>query len=212
QNQFNLNSNQIITLANSGQVQVTTTQDLSFSTSQGVEIDSMVLKYSQLLINFNSNFPADVDVRVTIPGMIKNGVVFSELISINYNGSVPVVSQQIISLDGYHLDLTKQGTTNNTLEVLFSTTVYGSGQGISATNFIQHDLTFESMQFRILYGYVGQQTLGNLQDSVAISIYNSAIGSGSFSILDPKIQFDIYNSFGIPFNARISQLKALNAN
>ena len=212
QNQFSLNNSQILTLINSGQVQFTQARDISLSMNQGAEIDSIVLKQSQLSIELNTTIPSDAEIRITVPGLTKNGIPFTELITFDYSGSIPMIKQVNIPLNDYHLNLTKNGTTTNTLEVIYTITMVGNGNGVTTSGTLNCNASIQSIQYQVLYGYIGQQSIGNLQDSVELSIFNNAIGTGSFFIADPKIRFDISNSIGIPFHARVSQLTALNAN
>ena len=212
QTQFSLNNSEILTLNNTGQVQVAQSQDISFAVSQGVEIDSMILKNCNLVLDCSSGFPANSIVRLTIPGMKKNGVVFSEILSLNYSGTNPFTNLISIPLHNYHIDLTKNGTTNNTLTLNYVVTLNGNGAGVTTSNSIQCNTTFQSVKFQIMYGYVGQQSLANLPDSVQLSIFNNATGLGTFTIAEPKINFEISNSIGIPFHASISQLTAMNSN
>ncbi len=212
QNQFSLNNPEILTLTSTGQVQVTSTEDIAFSLSQGATLDSMLLKNGQVVVELNSDFPADADILITIPSMIKNGVSFSSLVSLDYNGTIPIIENRSISLSGYHIDLTKNGTTSSTLTVIYTMTIKNPSGAISNSNTIQHTIGFQALQYNSIYGYLGQQIIGNLQDSIELSIYQNAIGVGSFSIMDPLFQFDIGNSAGIPLLIRITQLKALQSN
>ena len=211
QSQFSLNNSEILTLSNNGQVQLTVTEDVQFSISQGALLDSIVLKNGNLLFEFDSDFHADVDIQVTIPGMKRDGIPFSRILNLDYNGNTPVSASGSFSLTGYHADLSKNGTTTNTLPVTYSITVRDQGATVTTANAIHFTTGIQSMQFKSVYGYLGQHTVGNLQDSIELSIYQNALGAGSFSIVDPKIRFDIGNSAGIPFAVRISQLKAVQS-
>jgi hypothetical protein len=212
QSQFYLDNGQILTLINSGQVQVSRTQEINFSVSQGMEADSMILKNSQLVINCLSEFPSDASIRITIPGLVKNGITFTEIIPLNNTGSGTTTSMTSFPMHDYHMDLTKNGITTNTLVVNYTIKINGNGANTTTTQSIQCDAVFQSLKFQSLYGYIGQQSIINIPDSVELSIFNNASGTGNFAIAQPKIRFDIANSLGIPFHARISQLTAMNSN
>jgi hypothetical protein len=130
----------------------------------------------------------------------------------DYAGSTPVTADRTYPLEGYHCDLTKNGTASNILTVSYSMTVKDPAGSVTTSNALQCTAEILNMNYRSVYGYLGQHTVGNLQDSIELSIYQNAIGVGSFSILNPSIKFDIGNSAGVPFSVRVSQLKAVQSN
>ncbi len=208
---FSLNNSEILTLNNSGQVHISQSRDLQFQVSQGIEIDSVLLKNSSLVIDYSSDFPMNSELTITIPGLIKNNIAFSQIIPLVYSGTA-ISGQLSIPLHMYHMDLTKNGTTHNTLQVFYDITIQGNGSSASPGNSIQCNAGFHSLEFQNLFGFTGQQYIANIPDSVELSIFNNALGTGSFTVAEPLIRFDISNSLGIPFNARISQLTAINTN
>lgn len=212
QRQYSLNNNQILTLGNSGQVQVTKTHMVDFSIPQGVEIDTLYCKSGSLNLSFSSDFNVDASVVIQIPSLTKNGIPYSTTLPLDYSGGIPVVNTLSTPLTGYRFDFTSGNTSHNKLAITYQITFTGGAAGVSTGNQISCASEFDSVKYSILYGYTGQQSLSNIQDSIEISIFNNSIGTGSFSIAEPKIRFDISNSLGIPFSARLNQLTALNGN
>ena len=170
QTQFSLNNSEILTLSNMGQVQLTFTEEIQFAMSQGASLDSLVFKNGDLQFGFDSDFPADVEIQMIIPSMKKNGVVFNKTLTMLYQGSTPVNGSGNYSLQGYHADLSKNGTTSNTLPVTYSITIKNVSGAVSGNNTIQCNSGIQSMQYQSVYGYMGQLTVGNLQDSIELSI------------------------------------------
>lgn len=212
QRQYSLNNNQILTLGNSGQVQVTKTHMTDFAIPQGVEIDTLYCKSGSLNLSFSSDFNVDASVVIQIPSLTKNGIPYSVSLPLDYTGTIPVINTISTPLAGYRFDFTSGNTSHNKLAITYQITFTGAAAGITTGNQLSCFAEFDSLKYSILYGYTGQQSLSNIQDSIEISIFNNSIGTGSFSIAEPKIRFDISNSLGIPFSARLNQLTALNGN
>lgn len=212
QRQFSLNNSEILTLSNNGQIQVTNRSDLFFPAGQDVEADSMILKNSELTIDCISDFPANSTIEIDIPGLRKNGVGFKETITLTTNGNGSVQEVSTFPLNNYFVDFTKSGTVHNTLEIIYNVTISGNGSGVSPSNSIQCNAVFQDMDFKTMYGYLGQQNIGNIADSIEISIFKNAGSTGSFTVAEPSITIDISNSIGIPIDARISQLTAFHSN
>ncbi len=212
QRQYSLNNFQILTLGTNGQIQVSKNYTADFNFDQGIEIDTMLFKSGVLELSFNSDFPLDGSIQIQIPELTKNGVPYNTTIPLGYSGNVPVNVTYNTNLAGYKADYTDGGTGHNRLAINYVITLTGNSSNVSTTNSITCRANFAATNFSMVYGYVGQQSLSNIQDSVEISIFNNTIGSGTFSIANPKVRFDISNSLGIPFAARLNQLKALNGN
>ena len=209
QEQISPDNSQILTLSNSGQVQIQHSQDFTFAVSQGVEVDSMVLKKANLHLEITSTIPAPSQIIITIPALLKNGQQFKKTLNLLGAGSN---IQTDYNLRDYVVNLTKNGTTHNTIEVEYTATITGNGASVSNSDRINISTEFQNIAYRILYGYTGQQNLGSIPDTVELSIFKNATGSGSFTIAEPKIRFDISNSLGIPLDARIAQLTGINSN
>jgi len=213
QNSISLNNNQILTLTANGQVTFSGTQLLDFSMSQGIEIDSINLKAGSLMMNFSSDFRNNINIQLTIPEMISPaGQVYTAIIPMQYNGTIPVTHQINVPLSGYEFDMTDGGTIHNRLRINYQVTVMGSAAGITSGNSISWNTSFSDIRYNTVYGYIGQQNFTGLRDSVEISMFGNSVGSGTFTIADPLITFDISNSIGIPFSAHLTQLVAMNAN
>ena len=58
-------------------------------------------------------------------------------------------------------------------------------------------------------GYFDQQSIVNSSDSILIKIFNNS-SSGVFNLINPKIKLSVENSFGIPIQMSITNLKSIN--
>lgn len=209
---YGLSNSQLNTLGLSGQVTITKSQLVDFSVSQGMEIDSITFKDGTFDFGISSDFPVNATVILTIASLQKNGVPLTSTMPLNYSGSTPVTASSLVSLTGYKCDFTNGGTTHNQLKVDYTITFSGMASGVSTSNRISFNPVFRGLKFQSLFGYAGQQSIANIKDSIEISIFNNSIGSGTFTIAEPKIRFDISNSLGLPISARVTQLLALNGN
>lgn len=209
---YGLSNSQLNTLGVAGQVTITKSQLVDFSVSQGMEIDSITFKDGTFDFGISSDFPVNATVLLTIASLQKDGVPLTATLPLNYSGGIPVTASSIVNLTGYRCDFTNGGITHNQLKVDYTITFSGTASGASTSNRITLNPAFKGLKFQSLFGYAGQQSIANIKDSIEISIFNNSIGSGTFTIAEPKIRFDISNSLGLPISARVNQLLALNGN
>jgi hypothetical protein len=207
-----LNDSIATALNHAGAVSFTSTQVMDFSMSQGMLLDSLVLKEGQLGIDVTSGIPANITLSLTIPGASKNGIPFSQSMQLNYTGALPVQAVIQQDMSGYKMDLTNGGSSHNQVRVNYTVSITPTGTAISATDKIIIKAGFTGNKFGKLFGYAGQQTLMTPQDTLIISLFNSPQGIGSFTIANPEIKFDFKNSFGFPVRARVAQMTGLNGN
>ncbi|MEO5570308.1 MAG: hypothetical protein ABIT08_14030 [Bacteroidia bacterium] len=202
----------IATLLNQiGTITFSYSQNIDFSMSQGIQLDSMFLKSGMMNTHFKSRIPADITITVTIPTLTLNGNAFSESFELNYTGSLPVTSQIGNSMDNYKMDLTNGGIAHNQLKVNYTVAVTTTGTLIHGSDNLDIDFHFKNPKYSKLFGYFGQQTMLSPQDTINISLFN-ATGGGAFKIANPEIKVDFVNSFGFPVRAKIIEMKGMNGN
>jgi len=204
--------NTLLTLFNvSGTVTYDEQQHITFQPAQGAEIDSILLKGGNLKLDLRSTFKDKVTFRITLPGLVKNGVPFSRNILLAYVSSVPVISTLNIDLTGYKLDITNSGTAVNDLTVDYRVIVSGSTGSASSTDKVSMDASFEEMKFSSIYGYFGNMDLSNPPDTMPLDFFHAQPGMGSFTLADPKLKVTIINSAGIPVHASIPVFDAYSS-
>lgn len=185
------------------------TFDFVFAPNAETKIDSIILKSGFLDLNISSDFMHSAMLNVSIPGLKKDGVAFSKNITINYVASTPVTSQNRYDLTGYTFDMTKNGSTFNTLQVIYSAVLTSSGNPVSSSDNFTITKSLSGMAFSRVYGYFGQKAISIDTDSVNLRIFNSAI-NGYFELTDPKIKVIVDNSFGFPLDVTFTQLNSVN--
>jgi hypothetical protein len=212
QKEFNLTQSDISTLNNTGTFQITSQEVIDLPLAGGAEADSMYLESADLAITITSDFPVDATILITIPGLTNGGTVFQSAANLNFNGTSPLINNHSFPLNNYRFDLSDGGVTHNKLRINYTIVFNGNSQAISPSNKIVIEQQFTNVEYTLLYGYLGQQSIANIQDSLAITLFNNSTGSGSFTVAEPTVTFNFRNSLGIPLSARISQLAALHPN
>jgi hypothetical protein len=178
-----------------GNITFSYSQNVDFSTIQGMQMDSMFFKSGTMKTNFKSGIPADITITLTIPALTLNGIPFSESFQFHYK-----------------LDLTNGGINHNQLKTDYNVKVNTTGTTIQGSDNLNIGLHFNNPKYSKLFGYFGQQTFMSPEDTINISLFNSQNGFGSFKIAEPEIKMDFVNSFGFPVRARIIQMKGMNGN
>jgi hypothetical protein len=201
-----LNSGQITAFGLAGTITVPYSQTITFDSGvNGPKMDSLILKGGSISISLSSTFQFSGQIQIVLPGAIKNGMPFTQVIPFTYSGTTPVTSTVTVDLTGYHFDLTHGGTTFNEFVADFQVTLTGSGNPISSSDQITLTQNLTNLKFDKIYGDIGQMSLSPDVDTVDISIFKSVLGAATFSLVDPRIKVVIANSYGVPINATLSQ-------
>lgn len=204
-----LDLSQIPILVSNATITVPYSQTVNFTPgTNNPKIDSVVFKTGVLDLSINSDFKYNCKVKIEIPGAKKGGKIFSQTISVSYSGTVPINANTAVDLTGYHFDMTKGGTVYNQFVVNYEVTISGSGPPPTTSNRIMLSGAFKGLSFDRMFGDLGQLPLSLDRDTVDISVFKNAIGSGLISFADPRLKMIISNSYGIPIDATIAKLDA----
>ncbi len=204
-----LDLTQIPILVTNATITVPYSQTVDFvSGPNSPKIDSMIFKAGTIELSLNSDFQFKGQIKIQIPAAKKNGVALSQILSLNYTGTVPVIASAVIDLSGYHFDMTNGGTTSNQFVVNYEVTLIGPGPTPTTANKVVVTSALKNMKFDRIYGDLGQLPLSLDQDTVDISIFKNAIGVGIISLADPRLKMIISNSYGVPIQATVGVLNA----
>lgn len=172
---------------------VTHNVNLNFSfQSADMDIDSILIKSTDLNIAVTSQFQHTGNVIVTFPTVKKNGVPYSKTITVNTNDGNFSLSNFYTDLNGYTIDFT--GT--NQLPVEIAATYYDSGNTLNSSDQVTVHVGFLNMYYSAMFGYTGQDTL-SYSDTVHLEIFNHVF-EGHANFVDPKFHIHINNSYGVP--------------
>lgn len=167
-----------------------TVQD--FSVNNSARIDSIILNSAQLSFSISSSQTLNGTITLILPTVKKNGIPYAKTVDFssgigNYN-----------DLDGYKIDLTKDSPNYNKLPVYYTINLNNSpATFLTGDEMFSATVSIDSINYKTVYGFLGQQTVAIPDDSVHIDIFDHAF-QGNLFFKDPKFKFQIKNSFGIP--------------
>ncbi len=191
-------------------LQITKTDQhiINLVTTQGDLLDSIFLEAGNMRLELQSNFPTSGQIIFRFLSMSRNGAIVESTYQWSYSGAVPSFNlSEIQDLAGLKLDLTNNGTTQNTFIFETELTVFYEGQSVPAgTSF---DLNLELLDFEVLslYGNIAERTLDPISDTLQLDFFDK-IDSGTFYLDQPEINLTIGNSFGIPAEIVLNSMVA----
>lgn len=179
--------------------------DLPFDFQNGEELDSIRLQQAELIITASSTFKHDIEVNFTIPEMTLNGEVFTASTNLDYTGTIPVDLIAAFDVSGYLLDFSAAGVNSLTIDADFIVT--HSGEFTAAGDMLDFELVLSSNSIEYAYGYLGQYTGLSEANTQEIDLFQD-ITQGEFYFADPALEFDFYNSSGIPLQFNVTSIIA----
>jgi hypothetical protein len=197
----------------SGKIQSQSIEELlKFNLNKEVEIKEVFLHSGKLNIQVSTELQHDVDFNLSFPDLTINGNILTKKIETNYNGNSPHGNSVSIDLSDYKLDLTAgNNSERNKLRVNITTSIYGRNNPISGTENSTINFEFDDMSIDKAFGYFGKQSIVAESDSIFLKIFDSST-SGTVQLTNPKLNFTVFNSFGIPVQMDITSLKSINSN
>ena len=181
----------------------------SFAFSNGELMDSLILEIGRLNLAVSSTFPHNAVITLTIPALKNNGVSFTKTYNLNYGSTIPVTASSVESLDGFTMDLTNGGVSNNTLEFKYSVTMTkSSAVAITGSEAISLTMGIEIDELELARGYFGN-TAVNVSDSIEIGVFDASF-SGDLSFASPRLEMSTYNMTGIPLGVNFNSFTMPN--
>lgn len=175
----------------------------------GEEISTILFDSGILNIHLETELKHNLSVTVTFLDFIVNSAPVTENILMTYSGSVPQSADMQVDLDEVLGDFTNNGTSANETRIQIQISVMGTGEEITGTESFSVELSSFNLDFHHITGYIGQQTVVQQADSVLLRIFQNSV-EGTFELTNPRIIFTIDNSFGVPIDLDLSQLKTIN--
>lgn len=202
-----LSQSQIDNINNSGSTKITLSGLVNYNLFD-IELDSMLTKICRSIVQVSSDLQHDLSIDVLFPHIKKAGQAFGVNSTANYQGNLPVSSIISQDLKGYLFDMTKANEPFNQLKIEIEITITKQGNNpLSTSDSIRFKSGFYFNEFETLWGYVGQSDISPTPDTTNISLFSSS-DKGTFTVNDPSIKLYIYNSFGIPVEAKVKDLSA----
>jgi len=157
-----------------------------------------VFKDTKINFYFENSIPQDVNIKMRILELTKNGKIFESNFTLKYNNSVPVKLQSDqISIDGWTLQ-----SETNSMTFHYEATL-PNGQKIKLDN---AQMNFDIIKFSYLDGYLGYHVFAVDGNIIDVGLFNKWL-SGSFDFEDPKITISVDNAFGLPVRSRVNKME-----
>lgn len=183
---------------------VTVTKNLTFAftPANSEALDSVLIKAGQMLFQMSSTFPANISLDVNITSLKLQGAAFQRNFTFNGAGS----QNPSFNLQGSSFDLTRNGTTTNTVSLSITATITDTGQPINNTHRLDFSFGLDNLGFRAIFGDLGSNSTQITADSLNVDIFNNTLTSGTFELLDPLVRLTMQNSFGVPLGFDIQNI------
>ena len=162
-----------------------------------LEVEKTILKGDNLQFILNSDIPEDITVVVKSDQILKEGTPFFQQYQLEYKGLLPLVFQSpVINLRGYELNPQGGGVT-----IRFLASKEDGSRVQLPASFIRID----SLDFSYLEG-TGVSTRVNTGLQIIEIETTDTLINGTYSFENPKIHFDLSNSFGGPVAAEVTNM------
>lgn len=153
------------------------------------DIDSAVFKGDSLHFILNSFEEGDVTIDLVIPEIGRSGVPLSKQYVIPFSNSPPsTLITPKIALDGYELNL-----ASGFLNLRYDARKEDGTRIILPLSFAQID----AFDFSYVQGQIGTTIFNTGLQNIPVDIQDTLI-DGTYQFTNPRIHFDITNSFGVP--------------
>lgn len=160
-------------------------------------IQKGVFKQSNIRFRFKSSLQEDITVKMIMPELSKNGVVFEQNFEMKYEGGeTNFFESDEISLDGYDVD------TNDSKLYFNYDARNESGERIV---FDEADMFIDFILFSYMEGFFGNREYPLTGSAIPIGIFNNW-ESGGFSFDEPELTIGVENSYGFPVTVFFSRL------
>ena len=164
-----------------------------------IQLKKVKLKAGTIKIRLENPISINADLIIDLPGFTKDGVPFSETHPV-VSGSIPSpgVSEQIIDISGYEIDLTGQsGTEYNKFITDFDVIAHPNQPDVNFGNehTLMMDATFGGLEISYARGYFGSRLISDTTelDLKELDIYES----GLIDLSSLSLAFEVINGIKV---------------
>lgn len=162
-----------------------------------LSLETGVLKGDQMIFTLNSLENSDVKIKLRLPQLTKTNEPYEQEFIIPFDGAAPsTFVSPPIDLEGYSVDFSKDNLT-----LIYDARREDGQRIVLPLSFAQ----ITAFDFSYLEGHIAQTNLPTGLQRVDIDIQDSLL-EGSYQFQNPKINFDIANSFGIPIGIQVKDV------
>lgn len=164
-----------------------------FEIPNSIEIDFFDLTQGTIVINNDSPFEEDIDLKITIPQLTRDGEEYTWEGLIEYEGTLPESTTVLQSIAGYKLT-----SFGDTLITVRYEAFKASGERVKLENFF---VAFLNLEYDYAEGFLGSDVYTVAEDTITIDFFKSW-ANGSVYFEDPKITLTVFNSLGFPIDGK----------
>jgi hypothetical protein len=164
------------------------------------------LKGGTLKFTLTTNLPHNIDIKLTIPSLTKDGSQYSQVLTYNYSGQGTTNTIVTGDLSGYKLDLSGNGNETNKLTWEAEVNFKPTGNTSVGNESVALKLDITDLKFSLLYGDIGTYTFPEFNGKVKIDIFENA-SQGEIVFNDPRLKFEVDNNIGAPIGFEINQFE-----
>lgn len=152
----------------SGSYNTTYNMTYDFTLPGGIELDTMLLKAGNISMTLNTDLNYPTTVVMSIADATQNGQPYRDTLIITGPSAT-------INSDLTNTKLVFDNMNPNRISIDFDITAVGTGQTNLSPYALSFDMDFTGMEFKRLYGYLGQFNLSMNNDTIGIKLYNNII-------------------------------------
>lgn len=180
--------------------------DVPISVSGNQRIERVLIKQGSLNLSVGSSFKHNTVVKISYPGITKNGIPYVDSFVFVYNGSTPPNISRNIDLSGYEIDFTKNGSTYNVFAYELGVDITRNpANNVALTDKISFNQGLTINQYKRLEGYFGKFDIAELKSTSELGLFDNKL-DGNVFVENPSIKLKITNSFGLPITAKITEI------
>ena len=155
----------------------------------------------------NDDFDDDLEVTVTIPQLVKNGVPYTRTRSMGASSSSNNEWIDIVpnNLAGYDLD-----GGDDSLRIFYQAVRQSDQSEVVFTSNLPVIL-ITGLEFAYIEGFWGTEPLDLARDTIEIEFFENWV-QGDVYFEDPSIEIAVDNSFGFPVRSQVNLLDILTVN
>ncbi|MEE4198047.1 MAG: hypothetical protein V2I54_10415 [Bacteroidales bacterium] len=185
-------------------VTIQRTEYYEFSFSNNEDPDSIYINTANLNLEINSTFQHTGKLFITSDYIRNdNGPLIDTIIIDNSSGSFS--ANESLVLNNYVIEFADTTVTDTSfLPLDFKLELYDSGAGVNPGDQVEIILTLTDIDFNAIFGYVGNYELMAETGDLELNFFES-LSEGYIEFEDPKVNFHIENSFGLPAEINIER-------
>lgn len=158
---------------------------------------------TRIRLKFHSQYEEDIQVTFSLPDTYKDGEAFTKSYTIPYDGESPSIFESDL------IDLTDWELITDTNEFNYR---YDARNAAGDRVELEYVAMFvEVLNFSYVEGFFGEQVFNLIDYIITVGVFNKWL-SGGFIFEDPKVRIIVENSFGLPVQSVINEIRFTSIN